>query len=127
MVDEQKRQARVRDRLLEALRANKDGVTNAQLSKDYNILRYGGTLGTLYREGYNIKVERFSGGLVKYTLISEPKEKVLRPTAIEVLCETINAKGVNSTVESIKKLLDEAGVTLRFKAGTYQNNDEVTN
>lgn len=119
------RQKSVKDKLLYILRAYPNGITNKELSHNYNILRYGGTLGELYKDGYNIKTERFVGGLTKYTLLSEPTDKIERKTAIQVFCDHLNSKGANASIESIQKVFDEVGVTIKFKAGTYKKNERT--
>jgi hypothetical protein len=106
-----------RSEILFALKqAGSRGITNVDLSKF--ALRYGGYLGALYEQGYKIDKEHLGNGVFRYTLISEPKEHVEKPKAIDVLFEKIGGKFV--TVEDLKTMFEDIGLSIRYKAGTHQ-------
>jgi hypothetical protein len=106
-----------RSEILFALKhAGSKGATNVELSKI--ALRYGGYLGTLYEQGYKIEKQNLGNGVFNYILISEPKEHVDKPKAIDVLFDKIGGKFV--TVEDLKSMFEDIGLSIRYKAGTHQ-------
>lgn len=119
-MNETKRQENKKEQLLNALRVRGiigAGMTNAELS--VIALRYGGYIGTLRKEGYEIETESLGDGEFLYTLISEPAEPVVRRKAIDVLSEEAQKYGINSDV--LKSILEATGITVRFNANTYAN------
>lgn len=105
--------------ILAALRnAGRKGVPNYELSKI--ALRYGAYLGKLYELGYTISKESLGNGVYNYVLVKEPvQEKPELPKAEDVLLEFVALHG-SVTQEQLSKLIEDLGVTIRYKAGTHQ-------
>lgn len=122
---EQKRIARKYEQILNALRqAGKIGVTNAELSKI--ALRYGGHLGRMYREGYEVDKQFLGDGLYNYTLISEPKEIIKRQNALDKLLAEVDKFGSTGVdTKTLVKLLDSNGIAVKYKANTYKQGEAV--
>lgn len=122
-MSETKRIARKYEQILNALRvAGKNGVTNAELSKI--ALRYGGHLGKLYKQGFEVEKQFLGEGLYLYTLISEPKEIIVRQNALDKLLsevEKFGSIGVDS--KTLVKLLDSNGIAVKYKANTYKQGE----
>lgn len=114
-----KRQANVRGKILDSLReAGSDGVTNVQLSKI--AVRYGGSLGSLYKRGYMIDKEHVGGGVYKYTLVEEPDEEItVHKTALEMFIDGVDKIGLVDSKE-VAWLLEELGLNVKRKANTYK-------
>lgn len=107
----------IKFKVLTALRSvGKEGITNVELSK-INI-RYGGYLGNLYQQGYDIRTDDMGNGIFKYTLISEPSKIVKREKAKDVLLK--NAVNAGISEEALEKLLNDSGVTVRYVQNTYK-------
>jgi len=118
MKSEAERQLTKKYQILNKLRNSPNGVTNSELSEI--ALRYGGYLGLLYKEGYKIDKVHLGDGLFSYKLVSEPKFKQEHPTAIDTLATVLREKGMSNVANSLQDILNEAGVSLRYNAGTYQ-------
>ena len=118
MKNETIRQDTKKEQIINILRERPNGITNVELSKV--ALRYGGYLGLLYRDGYKITKAHLGDGVYLYTLTEEPKEKRQHSTAIETFACALQLNGMDDVASSLVELLEEAGVALRFKGGTYQ-------
>jgi hypothetical protein len=118
--NEIKRQSNVRARMVRKLReAGRLGLTNDELSKI--AVRYGGTLGELYKRGYVIEKEHLGEGLYNYVLISEPEtEKLDHKKAVDILIESVAEQG-SVTAENLSWMIEELGLNVRRKANTYKN------
>lgn len=105
--------------ILVALRmAGHKGLTNVDLSKI--TLRYDGYLGKLYELGYVIEKTNLDNGLYNYVLTREPEvENYELPKAVDVLLEKVALRG-SVTQEELSKLIENIGVSIRYKAGTHQ-------
>ena len=115
---EYERQKTKQEKILHALRKTKDnGITNEELSKI--ALRYGGYLGKLYKEGYKIKKESLGKGLYKYTLIEEPRDKVVIKKAIDKLLLEISKKGKVDKDELVD-IMNKCNISVKYKANTYK-------
>lgn len=111
------REEKMKLKVLQALRnAGKAGMINAELSQV--ALRYGGYLGTLYQEGYDITSENIGNGVWRYTLISEPKTIVKREKAWDVLAKKAEEAGIKRDV--LISLFNDNGITVRYVANTYK-------
>lgn len=118
MSNEQERIKNKGEQIKLALRmAGNRGMTNVELSK--MALRYGGYLGKLYEEGYEIDKEFLGEGVYKYTLISEPEEKVVRVSAIDKLFKEIEHHGV-VTRKMLEKIMKDNRIAVKYKANTYK-------
>lgn len=108
-----------REEILVALRmAGRRGLTNADMSK--LALRYGGYLGKLYEKGYVIEKTYLGNGIYNYVLVSEPQEENQElPKAVDVLLEWVALHGTVNQDE-LKNLIEEIGLSVRYKAGTHQ-------
>jgi hypothetical protein len=117
-----KRQSNVRAKILDSLRkAGSHGLTNVQLSKI--AVRYGGSLGELYKRGYIINKEHVGDGVYNYTLVEEPEEETLtHKTALELLVDGVNKIGLVDSKELVW-LLDELGINVKRKANTYKKGE----
>ena len=110
-----------KQKVINALKeAGSKGMTNAELSKIS--LRYGGQLGTLYREGYKIKKYNLDGGLYNYVLIAEPADIKYFKNANEEVFEEIE-KNYNDSISSndLENMLQEKHFHIIRKNGWYQN------
>lgn len=95
------------------------GMTNIEMSKVAT--RYGGILGVLYKEGYEIDVKSVDDkGVYRYTLISCPEKPLDRPKAKDVLKEYIDFNYGEVDADTLFDIMDELGITLKFKANTYK-------
>jgi hypothetical protein len=119
MFEMEQRMRGKRQEILRALRnAGRRGLTNVELSKI--ALRYGGYLGKLYELGYEIKKEHLGNGLFNYVLVKEPEvERTEIPKAVDYLLEEVALRG-EVTAEELGQLIENLGVTVRYKAGTHQ-------
>lgn len=94
--------------------AGTSGVINSTLMKVS--LRYQSVIGSLTREGHDIRVEHLGDGLCKYYYT--PKE-IIKPkyegTAKEELFKAIEAKGGEVTADELVQLLDNLSMTLAKK------------
>lgn len=113
---EKQRQERKREQVLSALRERGfNGITNAELSTIS--LRYGAHLGTLYQLGYKIFKESLGEGLFKYTLLEEPsKDYKGKQKAMDALKEALSQ---HVDVDKVEEVMNNLGITVRYKAGTY--------
>lgn len=95
-----------------------NGVTNVELSQAIS-LRYGDGLHKLYALGYKINNRNLGDGLYKYTLVSEPEQE-LEPKrkAYDVLMEEVEKEDIINS-ETLKKILDKVGISVRYKPYTY--------
>lgn len=110
---------RTQGQFLKALRkAGKTGITT--LDGSDLAPRYGGHLGSLYKKGFLIESTPLGDGLWNYTLIHEPKQKVKRKHCKEVFFEAVEDKLGNSIADSIKALMDEVNVELKYKGNHYK-------
>ena len=82
-------------------------------------MRYGGYLGKLYKEGYKIKKESLGKGLYKYTLIEEPRDKVVIKKAIDKLLLEISKKGKVDKDELVD-IMNKCNISVKYKANTYK-------
>ncbi|WP_144472793.1 hypothetical protein [Bacillus pumilus] len=117
-MSEKKRRESKRGQVLNLLRRKgKDGATNGELSTVS--LRYGGHLGRLYELGYKIKKEHLGDGVHLYTLIEEPStEKREQKRALDVLIKAVEDE-VSVDASLLREMIDDLGVSIRFKAGTH--------
>ncbi|WP_102691148.1 hypothetical protein [Rummeliibacillus pycnus] len=106
-----------KEQILNLLRYNKNGITNVQLSK--TSLRYGGYLGQLYKEGYDIKTIPLKKGVFLYVLIKEPEEIAQHMSAKEKLFSEIEKNG-SINAAALKNLMDKNNITIKYKANTYK-------
>lgn len=106
-------------RILDVLRQRGAmGITNVELSQMIS-LRYNDGLHRLYKLGYKIENEDLGNGLYKYTLVSEPEEELApKPSAYEALIEEVDKEEIIDS-ETLKKILDKVGITVRYKPYTY--------
>lgn len=54
-------------RILNALKANKEGITSRDMI-NMNIFRYSARIGELRKDGYNVRCQRVKGSLYRYYL-----------------------------------------------------------
>jgi len=104
-----------RGQVLNYLRScGQKGCTNIELSKI--AIRYGGYLGALYDEGYNIHKEHLGDGVFRYTLVNEPPPNFKkRDKAIDKLVNAVESRGY-IVAEEIVALLETEGLCVRYKA-----------
>lgn len=104
--------------IIDALRsAGTKGLTNAELSTI--ALRYGGSLGTLYHRGYEVKKTYLGNGLYNYVLTHEPDEIVVREKAMTKLMDAVAEKGLVSK-SMLAEMMDNFGISVKYKANTYK-------
>ncbi|AKQ08451.1 hypothetical protein PQE66_gp136 [Bacillus phage PBC2] len=116
---EKQRLVSKREQILNVLRsAGSKGVTNAELS--VTALRYGGSLGELYKLGYEIETESLGDGLYKYTLVSEPETLVKREKAIDLLLKEVEKQGMVSK-NDLLAILENKNIAVKYKANTYKS------
>jgi hypothetical protein len=107
------------EQILNALRtAGESGVTNVELSKI--ALRYGGYLGTLYKQGYKVQTTHLGDGVFNYVLNYEPKVIVERQSAMEVLLNAIDSFDGEVTKEELLSILQSKSIAVKYKANTYK-------
>ncbi|MFS0905839.1 hypothetical protein AB3N02_22710 [Priestia aryabhattai] len=106
------------EQILNALRtAGDNGITNVELSKI--ALRYGGYLGTLYKQGFKVQTTHLGDGVFNYVLYHEPEVIVERESAIEVLLKAIDGKGA-VTKEELLNIFSNHNIAVKYKANTYK-------
>lgn len=117
-MNEIQRQSNQREKILQTLRDHKEtGITNLELS--YVSLRYGGHLGALYQKGFKISKESLGNGLYLYKLLEEPSEDYQgKMKAYDVLKEALKST-CSLDEDKFEKMMDELGLSVRYKAGTY--------
>jgi hypothetical protein len=98
--------------------AGDKGVLNSALSQV--ALQYSKRLSELYYMGYKIKNEELGGGVVRYTLISEPSTIIKsRPRASDVLVDRIKELG-SVNAEQFLGLLEELRIGIKYNSGVYK-------
>lgn len=118
--EERKRLLTQRQKIVEALRnAGDEGMTNAELNKIG--LRFGGSLGELYKLGYKIRKEKEHGGTWRYFFISEPSQFKVHNKASDIFVEEVIKRGGNIDYWAIKPLLNELNLQMNRRSGYYQN------
>lgn len=109
---------KMKEKVLQALRdAGKEGITNVELARNV-APRYGGYMGTFYREGYKIDVVHIGNDVYTYTLISEPKTIVKHEKAWDVLITKAKELGISE--DTMTKLFNDNGIQVKYVANTYK-------
>lgn len=116
--EEKERIIKKTEQILNALRtAGLKGLTNSELSKI--ALRYGGSLGELYKKGYTISKESLGEGLYRYWLVSEPSVEAVREKAIDVLLSNVKSFGLVDA-EQLLSIMNNSNIAVKYKANTYK-------
>jgi hypothetical protein len=103
--------------LNELRKAGDKGVLNIDMTSISH--RWGARIQELYVQGYEIELYNHGEGVVRYTLISEPESLGTLKTrkAKDILLDVIGEGEVDG--EELSFLLDELGLNVTRKAGTY--------
>lgn len=113
--ESKKRQPSQKDVVLSSLKlAGSTGVLNTHLNEI--MLRYGQIIYELRLDGYEIKTENVSKGVVKYTLLNEePQEKPVKKKGMEIVRDELDELDGMFYLFELEDILDRNNLQIIHK------------